>query len=400
MWFVFLGIGILLVVSGSVYFQRRLAGALAMVGVGRRGQRVASWLCYYLLFGYLLYAFGNVGLAVALDRDSFTIDPGGVWTWVLVYPFWISVLILLQSLPFILAVDVGLAARRGRIPQAKRTKIVGATVLAVVAGFTVYTPARIVVERDALNVNRYRLGSREGAPFRIVFVGDLQRDEHTGAEETDRLVEDINREKADLVLSGGDWISEGTDFIAAAAAAAGRLESRLGTYSVRGDHEYFAYRDPERSVRELTAALEAEGVDVPDNEVRWFEHQGKRIGVGFLSNNYVVLSTDEQLQAVVGQLASADYSILVTHQLDADLGNKLNGKVDLVLGAHTHGGQVNPWLGFGHVPLARLETPYVVGRYELGATTTAIITAGIGYSVAPFRYASPASFEVLEIRLP
>jgi predicted MPP superfamily phosphohydrolase len=76
----------------------------------------------------------------------------------------------------------------------------------------------------------------------------------------------------------------------------------------------------------------------------------------------------------------------------------LAGKVDLVLGAHTHGGQVNPVLGVTHVKLARLETDLIDGRYELGKTTV-IITAGVGYSIVPFRYAAPGSIELIELSL-
>ena len=72
--------------------------------------------------------------------------------------------------------------------------------------------------------------------------------------------------------------------------------------------------------------------------------------------------------------------------------------MDLILGAHTHGGQVNPVVGVTHVNLARLETELVDGRYQLG-TTTVIITAGVGYSVVPFRYGSTGSIELIELAL-
>ena len=101
---------------------------------------------------------------------------------------------------------------------------------------------------------------------------------------------------------------------------------------------------------------------------------------------------------LVAQLAAADYKIAVTHQLDRALAKLLIGKVDLVLGAHTHGGQINPVLGVVHVPLARLETAFIDGRYERDGTTI-IITAGVGFSIVPFRYASPGSVEFIELAL-
>jgi hypothetical protein len=94
--------------------------------------------------------------------------------------------------------------------------------------------------------------------------------------------------------------------------------------------------------------------------------------------------------------SAADYKILVTHQLDEALGELVRDRVDLALIAHTHGGQVNPVVGLVHVPIARVETPYIYGRYQLGDTTL-IVTAGIGFSIAPFRYASPASIEIIDL---
>ena len=81
----------------------------------------------------------------------------------------------------------------------------------------------------------------------------------------------------------------------------------------------------------------------------------------------------EQAQPAAG----ADYAILVTHQFDAAIAARVRDRVDLVLAGHTHGGQLNPVLGVVHVSPARIETPYVDGRYQLGRTTV-IVTAGIG----------------------
>jgi predicted MPP superfamily phosphohydrolase len=72
-----------------------------------------------------------------------------------------------------------------------------------------------------------------------------------------------------------------------------------------------------------------------------------------------------------------------------------SASVDLILAEHTHGGQVNPVAGVVHVNLARVETAFADGRYALGSRDV-IVTAGIGYSIVPFRYASPASIEIID----
>ncbi|MBL4636812.1 MAG: metallophosphoesterase [Kofleriaceae bacterium] len=398
MWFLLLGIALLLVLSGGLYFRHRFVRSIIILGAPARSQKLVRWLIPLLLFAYPLGLIASVLWSIALGSESFSIEPGGIWLWLIVYPFWLSVLILVQSLPLLIVLDL-LRFAASKIRKFNfHERYWAMSVLVVVAFFSLYTPARIVLDRDDLNVREYQLGSGADKPFKIVFWGDLQRDAHTGAERTQKVLDLINREQADLILFGGDWINTGAAYIDSAASAGGQLKSRLGTYSVRGDHEHFAYRDKDRSVLELSAALAKQGVEMPHNEVRWFVHEGKRIGVAFLSHNYMVRSPAEETRKLIAKLADADYSILLTHQFDRALEEVVKDQVDLVLAAHTHGGQVNPVLGVVHVPLARVETSYIEGRYQLGEHTTVIVTAGIGFSTAPFRYASPASIEVLYVR--
>ena len=103
--------------------------------------------------------------------------------------------------------------------------------------------------------------------------------------------------------------------------------------------------------------------------------------------------------AEIDRRAAALEQSLAGAPMDAGrLAGLLRDKVDLVLAGHTHGGQVNPVVGVTHVKLARLETALVDGRYQLG-TTTVIVTAGVGYSIVPVRYAAPGSIELIELRL-
>jgi predicted MPP superfamily phosphohydrolase len=144
--------------------------------------------------------------------------------------------------------------------------------------------------------------------------------------------------------------------------------------------------------------MQRHGIAIVNDEVRWFEHGGKRIAVLFINHNYVYRTTPATVERLIGEARGADYTIAVTHQLDAKLTPLLVDRVDLILGAHTHGGQINPVIGVVHVSLARLETPYTDGRYQRGKSTI-IVTAGIGYSIVPFRYASPGSVEVIDLVL-
>lgn len=391
-WFVFVGLGLVLVVICGLYARRRIGDALALLGVGKRPLRIFRWLMAWLLFGYPLVVIIAVAIALLLGRSTIPRFEGTLAVWLLGFPFAWAVLVTLQSIPWLVALDVAHLASRRR--WARHRAI---AVLAIVGVFALYTPIRILADLGDLRVREHRVG-RGSTAFRIAFIADVQQDDFTDAARASEVYAIVNARAPDVVFSGGDWINAGPAHIASAAATAAQLKSRLGTFSVRGDHEHFAYVDRERSVAEIEQAMRANGISMITNEVRWFEHAGKRIAVVFLNYNYIVRVDRSAVEALLASVALADYKIAVTHQLDDKLAAQLEGKVDLVLGAHTHGGQINPVVGVTHVELARLETRYIDGRYERGKTTM-IITAGVGYSIIPFRYASPGSIEIIDLML-
>ncbi|KAB2894399.1 MAG: hypothetical protein F9K40_16595 [Kofleriaceae bacterium] len=400
MWFVYVAVALVLLVIGGLYVRRRLTGALAALGVRERRVRVVRWGVLWVLYGVPVIMIVSVVVGVALGADSAPALDGPLGTWLLLFPFTCALLVTLQAVPWLLALDGACAIVRRRRDAATANRVRTIGVLAILGGFAVYTPARILVERDALRLREHRVvvSPAATAPFRIAFVADMQQDRHTDAERARDVYAMLNARRPDLVLSGGDWINMGPDYIEEAAATAARLESRLGTFSVRGDHEHFAYFDQERSAAEVERALTRHGIAMVNDEVRWFEHGGKRIAVLFINHNYIHRTSAKTVDRLIGEARGADYTIAVAHQLDALLTPLLVDRVDLVLAAHTHGGQINPVVGLVHVALARLETPYTDGRYQRGQTTI-IVTAGVGYSIVPFRYASPGSIEIIELQL-
>jgi predicted MPP superfamily phosphohydrolase len=391
-------VGLVLAAVAGSYVSRRLTAALAEFGVGDRRLRVIRWLIRWLMLGFPIVIIVSVIISLLLGSATLPRYDGLAAGWLLAFPFAWAILVVFQSFIWLIPIDLVYLTLRGRNPP-RATRLRALAVLVVLATFAIYTPLRIFLARGDLRIRHHDISNVHlTTPLRIAFVADVQQDDHTTAERAREVYAIVNTAQPDMILSGGDWINSGPDHIASAASAASTLRSRLGTFSVRGDHEHFAYIDRERSVREVDEAMRANNVSMLVNEVRWFEHGGKRIAVVFLNYNYIVRVDAATIATLVASVSTADYAIAVTHQFDATLAALLRDKVDLVLAAHTHGGQINPVFGVMHVNLARLETEYVDGRYQLGARTTVIVTAGIGMSIIPIRYASPGSVEIIELR--
>jgi predicted MPP superfamily phosphohydrolase len=399
-WFTLALTALAIVIVCGLYVRRRVTGALSALGVGAGRVRVVRWVTAWLLLAFPLLMIATIagGRLLGLRIPRFE---GPLAAWLFTLPFAWVMLVALQSALWLLAIDAGYLLLRRRRGVATATRGRAVAVLLVVGAFGVYTPARILFERDDLRVRRHAVTARTttGAPpLRIAFFADVQQSAFTGPERARELYSIVNASQPDIVLVGGDWIDRGPDHIDSAAATAAMLTSPLGTFSVRGDHEHFAGGDRDESARDVERALAGHGIAMLNDEVRWFERGGRRIAVGFLGYNYIRRADPAAIAALIASVASADYRIIVSHQLDAALAARLKDRVDLVLAGHTHGGQVNPVLGVVHVNLARAETVFVDGRYRLG-TTDVIVTAGLGFSIVPFRYAAPASVEIIDLAL-
>jgi hypothetical protein len=216
MWFVLAGVALIVVTAAGVYVRSRIAAALATMGVRPRRVRVTRWV-----IGWLLFAFPVVMVATIVGRILLGVHvpvlEGRVFAWLCAIPFGWAMLVVLQSTPWFVAIDVAAAvARRGRaaarVPRARAIAL-----LVVAAAFAVYTPARVAAERDQVRLRRHVVSARDrtgAARLRIAFVADVQQSAHTDAASARAIYARLVAEAPDLALSGGDWIDRGPDHIA------------------------------------------------------------------------------------------------------------------------------------------------------------------------------------------
>ncbi len=205
------------------------------------------------------------------------------------------------------------------------------------------------------------------------------------------LVERVNALQADVVVLTGDLVDGTVPALREHVAPLGRLQSRLGTYAVTGNHEYYA------------------------GAHAWID-EFRRIGLRVLLNEHVLLPPaagagaplllagvadygaahfdpahkSDPARALAGAPAGAGARVLLAHQPRSAPAAEAAG-FDVQLSGHTHGGQFWPWNHF-----VRLQQPFTAGLHRLGRLWI-YVSRGTGYWGPPKRFGAPSEITLLRL---
>ena len=337
-----------------------------------------------IILGFIYYFITN---------DAIEFPPLNIFVnYLIVFPFWIYFVILIQSLVFFLIIDI---IRLITYPVYKKHKdriLAGIYKgqFALLVFFCLYVPARIIYDYNNVEVREVKYTKPVGEKLKslkIAFISDIQADPYTNEDRLSRFVNKVNSLNADLVLIAGDLITSGKYFVETSAKYSGMLKSKNGVYSCVGDHDNWVDRsDTEQSLRTVEAALAKNNVFMIDNENRYFDINGAKIKVSFVTNTYVETISDETIKLITNGGQKADLKIFLTHQPRQKLINAaLEHNYDLYLAGHTHGGQITLLFPFYDLSPTIFETQYVKGDFYF-ENMLMIVTRGLGMSLAPVRY--------------
>ncbi len=224
--------------------------------------------------------------------------------------------------------------------------------------------------------------------YRVGFVSDI----HLGNNYTDarmeRLVEEINAEKFDCVILGGDYTRDAS-YIKRFAELAGRLRARDGVYAIHGNHDIM------NGKAQTTRALDDAGIRVLDQSHAKVTEGLSVSGVGDLRFEY------PDMERTSKGIDAGDFAILAAHNPDLveeSAFARFAGLYDLVLCGHTHGGQITLF-GWAPVLPSRYGARYRTGIVQRGDAPV-IISNGVGFSgkVFLFRVSAPSDFLALTLR--
>lgn len=210
---------------------------------------------------------------------------------------------------------------------------------------------------------------------KILFLSDVHHDRYLTRERIARVVARANALEPDLIILGGDFVSGEASFIAPCFEELSRLRAPLGVYGVTGNH------DSDTGYRRVVKAMKNSGIVPLENDARWIEIGSERIRLGGVKTSYGEISDAEPTWTGTQK---SDFVLLVSH--NPDFAEEISdGRVDLMLSGHTHGGQLT---------LLGLWAPYLPSDYGQkyatglvqGPQSPVLVSNGIGTGFLPLRF--------------
>jgi predicted MPP superfamily phosphohydrolase len=269
--------------------------------------------------------------------------------------------------------------------------------------------ARSVTKAAGLGVGEIEFGRerlelpawpRELAGMRVAVVADL----HAGGpqideERIDRIVERVSAEAVDLVALLGDYIDPTVAFgkwiePEKIGARLGRIESRLGTYAVLGNHDWsHAGARMGEALRDAgIELLENRAVKVGADEAGATPASARAFWIAGLGD---LTKREADLDGTLAQVRDSAPVLLFSH--NPDVFPDVPPRVALTLSGHTHGAQVDVPVLRDKLTPSRFGARYTGGHIEEGGRHL-YVSDGIGTSRLPIRFRAKSSLPVIELQ--
>lgn len=218
-------------------------------------------------------------------------------------------------------------------------------------------------------------------PLRVLQISDvhLRQPDDWLKELTDRIASLT----ADIVVLTGDLITRGWSEDAVDLLLSSLPQTRLGTYAVMGNWEYWGGVTAEQWERLIAP-----------HGVRLLQDQAVDLGPLQLVGTDDYLAGKPDLDKSFVEINPERPTVVLTHSPGL-FPQLCRPGVRLVLSGHTHGGQIRlPLMGALFLPRGSGAYPY--GWYEHGGTWL-YVSRGIGWSVAPLRLGAIPEVSLIQL---
>jgi predicted MPP superfamily phosphohydrolase len=245
-------------------------------------------------------------------------------------------------------------------------------------------PYRPRLERTTLSVPR---GHESLAGLRIGFISDTHVGPFIAKPDVERAADLIRAEKPDLLLLGGDYVSESTRYIPIAVDALGSLgaEIELGAVGVLGNHDLHV------NGYMISQALNSVGITILRNESHKITYNGEDLWIAGIDET--LLGYPDVNETFAGIPAGAA-SIALWHEPEFAEQAAAKGAFAQLSG-HTHGGQIRiP--GVGPVGLPIDGKRYVMG-HNVADGMQIYTSRGVGVFRPPMRFNCPPEVTIITL---
>lgn len=397
-------IAVALLLLLEYYFVKKLKIAFNFLSSGFLLKKQKMFINVFLLLLNLYPVLLIVNSIYAvITKQSPWFPDSSLLDYFLIYPFWFLFILVLQLVVYYLVFDlIKLVVYPAYKKNKERfVKYESKIFFILLVFFVIYIPARIIYDYNSVDVNKIIFEKRDLPDglngFKIAFISDIQADRYTDDNRLKNFIDAVNKENPDLILIAGDIITSTPDYIKKAADYVGMLKAGYGVYSCVGDHDNWAYRqDTKRSIREITSALNKYNVNMISDSSIIINVDNSDIGITFITNTYVE-SVPEDILERLTKSNHTDLKILLTHQPKNEIiRNAEENNFDLFLAGHTHGGQITLLFPFIQLTPTLVETTFIKGvrNYD---NMMAIVTRGLGMSLAPIRYNSTPEIVIITL---
>lgn len=397
-WVISMGLSIALPLLAIYFYNIRLllnAFSSQFDWDRKKAKRWILLVCGYLnllpFLALVAWLVGGRQATIAFTGEIPVID------YLIVYPFWFSLVITVQMFLLFILWEVG---RLILFPLYRKYKDAWKRaepkyVIGVFLFTLIYSTTTIYAHTWIIRVNERSVKlppqfvALDG--FRIVQISDIQGDGRVTPERIAELVQRVNSLKPDLILYGGDVVTSGPKYIESTVQQFAKFEAVFGKIAAVGDHDQFSGKKP------IIDGLARAGFQVVEDSTVTLQVRNVSVVVTVLTYTYRQRPSEEVLSHATNNSNDA-YKILLVHQPREQLIHYASERGYHIFAAgHTHGGAVA--FGIPGVYLwapSRVETKYFSGFYEVGHMLVSV-TNGFGHTLAPIRYHAPVEITVLNL---